>query len=135
MRVAALLDSTPGPGFALLFGSWGENAAAISEVSPVPLMLVNPPAGVTADDRISIILAGDVLPLSSGRARAAALDPALRIPLGAQASAVRARGRIMGPATVSPLVGMREIARDEEGWVAENDAPASAPITLTARPR
>ena len=135
MRLAALLDLTPGPGFAVLFGSWGRYAAELTALTPVPLLLVNPPENVGAGDGVSVILAGDVLPLASGKARAAAIDPALGVPPAVAADTVRARGRVVAPSNVDPIQGTREIARDARAWVAERDAQPSAPVTLTARPR
>jgi len=135
LRLAALLDLTPGPGFALLFGSWGSYAEELSAITPVPLMLVNPPVDARTRSGATIILAGDVLPLAAGRARAAAIDPALTLPVATQADAVRSGGRIVAPRDVDPLTGTREIARDDRLWVAERDVVPSAPVTLTARPR
>jgi uncharacterized protein YbaR (Trm112 family) len=135
LRLAALLDLTSASGFAVLFGSWGRAANQVAALTPVPLVLVNPPGDVTVAERISIVRCANVLPLASGSARAGALDPSLDIPVTAQAAAVRTRGRVVGPTSIAPLTGMREIARDERTWVAESDATTSAPITLTARPR
>ena len=134
MRLAALLDLTPGPGFALLFGSWGRYAAELTALTPVPLLLVNPPNDISATD-VSVILAGDVLPLASGKARAAAIDPELGVPPAVAADKVRSCGRIVAPSSAHPIQGTREIARDSRAWVAERDAQPSAPVTLTARPR
>ena len=135
MRLAALLDLTPGPGFALLFGSWGRYAAEITALTPVPLLLVNPPENVGASEGVSVILAGDVLPLASGKARAAAIDPALGVPPAVAADTVRARGRIVAPSNAQLIQGTREIARDARAWVAEREAQPSTPVTLTARSR
>ena len=135
MRLAALLDLTPGPGFAILFGTWGRYARDLAVITPVPLMLVNPPIDVVARDGVSIILTGDVLPVASGRARAAAIDPSLDVSLAGEVDAVRAGGRIVAPPQVEPIVGTRELARDVKGWVAEREVQPSAPVTLTARSR
>ena len=133
-RIAALLDLTPGPGFALLFGAWASYAAILGSLSPVPLLLVNPPAGAQPPDA-SVILVRDVLPLAQGRARAAAIDPTLSIAASMAVAAVRSRGRILGPSSMPLPANLNELARDADGWVAERDVAESAPINLSARSR
>jgi len=133
-RIAALLDLTPGPGFALLFGTWGSHAGMLGSLSPVPLLLVNPPTGVQPPD-VSVILVGNVLPLASGTARAAAIDPTVNVPSSIAIGAVRSHGRILGLGSMPLPPNVTELARDPSGWVAERDVAGSAPIGLSLRSR
>src|SRR5262249_6294151 len=73
LRVAAALDLTDARMTAILHGSWGSHASILRGVSPAQMLLVNPPAGVTSGDGISIVRA-PVAPVAAGWADAAALD-------------------------------------------------------------
>ncbi len=133
MRLAALLglvlEGTNG--FALLEGSRARVAAALGALVEMPIICVNPPPALVAMPGLSLILAGDAMPLAAGAARAAAVATP-----GALASAVhctRAGGRIVAPVGQAVPAGVRELARDERDWVAEVESRPSAPVTLHVR--
>lgn len=133
MRAAALLKLEE-RGLYLLEGGWGSLAAALPQVLEVDLILVDPPAEVSAraaaaaaasggdEDvmgRCTLRGVGDRWPIAGAalhgiaieRATVARLDDALRV--------LRAGGRLVAPADAAVPSGARELARDERHWVAE----------------
>jgi hypothetical protein len=137
-RVAALLDLTDANGVVLLHGSWADAADAVSRIAPVAMVLLNPTGRTRADGARGLLYA-PVAPLAPGAVRAAAIDgPADPALVESVVRAVRPGGRLMGPAGVAVPVGVRELARDADGWVGERLAAAPAtpegpPVTLRRR--
>jgi len=135
LRLAAALDLTDARMTAILHGSWGAHASILRGLSPVHMLLVNPPSGVTTGDGISIVRA-PVAPVATGWADAAALD------LGGDAAmldslraSLRGGGRLLAGTGVELPPGFTELARDPDVWVAQLD-PASVvgtPIGLSRR--
>ena len=122
---------------AVLHGSWGAYAPMIRGLSPVPLLLVNPPEGIVSGDGISIVLSR-VAPLAASSVNAVAIDAgADGAMLASLGRALRGGGRLVGPVSMSLPRDLVEIARDHELWVARLDAAAtvSAPILPTRRSR
>jgi uncharacterized protein YbaR (Trm112 family) len=136
MRLAAFLELSDTPGFAILCGRWGAHADQINRLTQTPLVLVNPPSTV-AGEIAAIIRAGDVVPFTGGCARAAALDEQTSRPLAESlAHAVRPGGRVVGPAAFPLPRALTEIVRDHQLWIAaKNDArpPALVPIRRERR--
>src|SRR5258706_9259438 len=62
MRLAALLDLSDAQGFAVLAGEWGSHASDLLAISDCPLLLVDPPAGITGAPGISVIRCDGELP-------------------------------------------------------------------------
>lgn len=136
MRIAAFLELTDARGFALLCGRWGAHAGPLAGLVHTPLVLVNPPAGAELSRAAAVIETGAALPLAPGVARAAALDPALAASPDIVLRAVRAGGRVLGPADLPLPAGATEVARDTREWVAEKKAapePVSRLVPLTRR--
>jgi len=137
VRLAAALDLVDPRTIAVLQGSWGAYAPMMRGLSPVPLLLVNPPEGIVSGDGISIVLSR-VAPLAAASVNAVAVDVGASNPMVASLGrALRGGGRFVGPIS-TPLPGdLVEIARDHELWVARLDAAAivSAPILPTRRSR
>lgn len=133
LRLAALLDLTEAHGFAVLLGRWGSWAPALSAIVEAPLIVVDPPDGMIGAPGISVIRTDGDIPLAAGAARAMAMDDVRE---GRAASAVRStrtKGRVVAPVTLALPDGLRELARDDELWVAERE-PASSPlVTLHVR--
>jgi len=137
MRLAAALELTDPRMVAVLYGVWGAHAMIMRGISPVPLLLVNPPEGVTSGDGISIIVSRH-----SGLARASV--DAVAIAAGASDEmvsslvvALRPGKRLVLPASMPLPPEFTEIARDDDMCVAQLDAQAtaSAPILPTRRAR
>src|SRR5437868_5022464 len=73
VRLAAALDLVDPRMTAVLHGSWGAYAPVLRGMSPVPLVLVNPPEGIASGDGVSIALAATT-PVARGSVNAAAID-------------------------------------------------------------
>ena len=133
MRGAALLALADVRAPVVLAGAWGVVAPTLVALAPAAYLLVNPTAPVEARTELSALRAAGALPLAAGAAHAVALDAAAARDDALVAGAVRALrggGRLVAPAWAALPADVRELARDERHWVAERDAPASAPVAL-----
>jgi uncharacterized protein YbaR (Trm112 family) len=136
VRLAAALDLTDARMTAVLQGAWGGQAPIIAAMSPVRLLLINPPDGIASGDGVSIVRAA-AAPLARGSANAAAFDasasPAM---IASLVASVRPGARLIGPASSAVPAGATELARDDEIWVAHVEgATTSAPVSLARRRR
>jgi uncharacterized protein YbaR (Trm112 family) len=137
IRLAAALDLVDPRMTAVLFGSWGSSAPLVRGLSPAQLLLVNPPAGITTGDAVSIVLS-NLAPLATASVSGVAIDdnasPAM---VASLAASLRSGGRMIGPISVAIPGDLMEIARDDEVWVArlETAATTSAPILPKRRSR
>lgn len=137
IRLAAALDLVDPRMTAVLHGSWCACAPIVRGFSPAQLLLVNPPAGMTTGDGVSIVLS-NVAPLARASVNAVAIDDSASPSIVASlAASLRSGGRMIGPVAVAIPGDLVEIARDDEVWVArlETAATASAPILPTRRSR
>jgi hypothetical protein len=135
LRLAATLDLTDARMTAILDGSWGAHASIVRGLSPVQMLLINPPVGVSSGDGISIVRA-PVAPVATGWADAVALDGGAGAAMVESLRAsLRSGGRLLAPNDVDVPSGFTELARDTEVWVAHLDAAAVAgtPIGLSRR--
>src|SRR4051812_27530618 len=110
LRLAASLDLRSEGGFALLRGSWCALAAAMVEIVPTHLVLLDPPFNTPSGIGRSIIHAAGTVPFGPATANAAAIDDTLHA--FALASVVRAGGRVVGPPNVPPPPIVKELVRD-----------------------
>ena len=132
LRLAAALDLTDARMTAILQGAWGANASILRGVSPAQLLLVNPPAGVTSGDGISIVRA-PVAPVAAAWADAIAVDAhAAPSMVESLRASLRGGGRMLAPLDLDRPAGFEELARDAEVWVGQLDPSlvTSAPIGL-----
>jgi hypothetical protein len=137
VRLAAALDLVDPRMTAVLHGSWGAYAPLIRGLSPVPLLLVNPPEGIASGDGVSIVLSATA-PLAAASVNAVAVDAdAGGAMIASLARALRGGGRMVGSIAMALPVEMVEITRDDDLWVARVDATmtVSAPILPTRRSR
>lgn len=135
LRLAAALDLTDARLTAVLHGAWGANAQLIRGVSPAQLLLVNAPAEMVSGDGVSLVVA-ETAPLAQGSVDAVAVDGmASEAMLASLVRALKGKGRMLGPASLSLPEGLVEIARDDEVWVARLDVKVtvSAPVQLKRR--
>jgi uncharacterized protein YbaR (Trm112 family) len=137
VRLAAALDLVDPRMTAVLLGAWGAYAPLIRGLSPVPLLLVNPPEGIASGDGVSIVLSATA-PLAAASVNAVAVDAdAGGAMIASLARALRGGGRMVGSIAMALPVEMVEITRDDDLWVARVDATmtVSAPILPTRRSR
>jgi hypothetical protein len=132
-RAAALLDArTPGALF-LLCGERARVATLLALAYDVHCVALNPPPGVDAGDGVSLLHTGDRVPLVSACVAGAALDAAAGARpafLASVVDAVRAGGRVVGPASVPPPANLRVLAADASDWVAARPGLPAAPVPL-----
>ena len=133
VRLAAMLGLSDSLGFAVLLGAWGSFAAELSAIVQTPLILVDPPLGVTGAPGMSVVRCDGVLPLATGAARAMALDAGSDERIASAVRATRAKGRLVAAVTVALPSGVRELARDEQVWVGERESAPSPLVTLHVR--
>ncbi|MDB4885359.1 MAG: hypothetical protein JWN79_797 [Gemmatimonadetes bacterium] len=138
MRLAAFLGLDDAQGFATLMGAWGAHAIELRGMVDCPIMLIDPPADVDAAPGLSIIRTAGPLPLAAGSTRGLAIDlPDLHGDhaerVASAVRATRAKGRVVGPASLPIPAELHELARDEQHWVAEREAARSPLVTLKRR--
>jgi uncharacterized protein YbaR (Trm112 family) len=132
--LAAVLDLIDPKGFAVIVGRWCERADALLELADAPpLVLVDPPMGMTMQPGLSGVRCDTELPLAAGAARGVAVDTSDAARVRSAARATRVGGRIVAPAEAPVPDGVRELARDERVWVGTREAMASVPIALHVR--
>ncbi|MEO7456327.1 MAG: hypothetical protein ABIY52_08695 [Gemmatimonadaceae bacterium] len=133
MRLAALMNLTDASGFAVLCGSWGAHAQELAAIVETPIVVVDPPEGVSGSPGISVILSNGPVPLAAGAARAIAVDDGSAGQVASAIRATKAKGRVVGtPATPVPS-DVSELARDDRMWVGEAGAATSPLVTLHVR--
>jgi uncharacterized protein YbaR (Trm112 family) len=135
MRLAAFLDLTDVQGFALLAGSWGSAAPVLRGVVPAHFVLLNPRPAVAAGNGISVLETAVGIPLADGTCRGVALDAghAHAPHLDAAVRVLRPRGRLVAPARTPTPLGVTELARDNQLWVAERNTPPPKLVSLESR--
>ena len=128
MRLAAFLALSDTGAFTFLCGRWTTQAAGIRRLTDAQLVLVNPPSDVQGDIAAGIIITRDAMPFAPGAAGAAALDDNTSTDLvRSTIRAVRAGGRVLGPATLALPGDVTELVCDERMWVAEKNAAPEDP--------
>jgi uncharacterized protein YbaR (Trm112 family) len=133
-HLVAMLDLADALGFVVLIGAWGTRAdELLALLDAPPLLLVEPPEGVTMGRGVSGIRAGSTLPLATGAARAVATDVTDPARVADAARATRVGGRLVAPAVSRVPESVRELARDETVWVGARIPLPSAPVTLHVR--
>ena len=134
MRLAAFLELTDARGFALLCSRWAIHLEFLGRLTETPIVAVNPSLAMPVRLAAGAIRA-KVIPFAQGSARAFALGNTSSSDIIASGvRAVRAGGRVLGPATLPVPEGVTEIVRDEEMWVGEkNAAPEGAPRLVSLK--
>ena len=137
MRCAAMLNLFDPGGAVILGGGWCRAGRALLDITPVSILLVDPPAGMAIGHGLSAIRIGDRLPVAAASLRGIALDDEGARPQVVEGAvrALKSGGRLIAPlsATVPPAV--TEKARDDRHWVGEVGAVATPPVPLTLRAR
>jgi uncharacterized protein YbaR (Trm112 family) len=129
IRTAAMLGLTEPGGVIMLGGHWASTADATSEIGGALVLVVNPPALTHYTEPVSVIYAGDQLPIAEHALRAAAIDALVRV--NNIASVLRPKGRLVATHAVPVPPEIAEIARDADYWVGEVSALPPRPAELT----
>jgi uncharacterized protein YbaR (Trm112 family) len=132
IQTAAMLGLTEPGGVIMLAGHWASIANAISEIGGALVLVVNPPAIKVHAEPVSVMYAGDQLPIAEHALRAAAIDA----PIRDVASVLRPKGRLVATHAVPVPSDIAEIARDAEYWVGERrEVVPVLPLTRASRRR
>jgi uncharacterized protein YbaR (Trm112 family) len=125
VRAAALLDLSSGGGLAVATGRWCGAAHAIADmIEGVHVLALNPVEPVESGGGVSVVLAPGTIPLRGASCRGLAFDampsngPQAEL-LDLAVKVLRPRGRLLAPSFLSLPSGVRELAHDEQQWVAE----------------
>ncbi len=131
LRAAALLGLTEPGGIIVLGGANAGVAAPLHDQIDVACVLYNPPGHVTGWHNVTPVYA-DALPLAPGVIRGVLLDATTGPTAAGLVRALQSGARLVAPTETPVPPGVRELARDEESWVAEREAPTDAtPVRLT----
>lgn len=138
VRAAALLGLSEPGGIVALAGEWSAAANEILEMTEeVQLLAFDFPRALRSGGALSLALIGDVLPLAPGSVRGIALDAAHATPslLAGAERALAPGARLIAPAAAPLPASLRELARDDQHWVAAAAAPSnvSAPVPIGIR--
>ncbi len=130
LRTAAMLGLTEPGGVIVLAGRWSTAADAMSEIADALVLVVNPPAPATYGEGVSVLYAGERLPIAARAIRAAAVAELMP---GVVAT-LKPNARLVATRDVPVPGEVTEIARDDEYWVGEL-RPRPVPLTVlrTAR--
>jgi hypothetical protein len=138
LRAAALLSLTEPGGLVVLAGEWSACADALLDFAEgVRLLALDAAPELRSGGALSLAIIPDVLPLAAASARGIAIDPAHATPslLAGAARALAPGGRLIAPAAALVPESLRELARDDEHWVATAAPPSnvSAPVPIALR--
>jgi hypothetical protein len=138
VRAAALLGLHEPGGIVVLAGEWSAAANEILEMTEDgQLLALDYVSELRSGGALSLALIGDVLPLAAGSVRGIALDAAHATPslLAGAERALAPGGRLIAPASARLPASLRELARDDQHWVAAAAAPSnvSAPVPIGVR--
>jgi hypothetical protein len=138
LRAAALLGLTEPGGLVVLAGEWSACAYALVDIAEgVHLLALDPATALESGGALSIATIPDVLPLAQASARGIALDATHATPelLAGAARALAPNGRLIAPSSAPVPDSLRELARDEQHWVASAAPPSniSAPVPIAPR--
>ncbi|MEP7067455.1 MAG: hypothetical protein ABI889_15580 [Gemmatimonadota bacterium] len=138
LRAAALLGLTEPGGIVVLAGEWSACADELLEmVDGVQLLALDPVPELRSRGALSLARIPNVLPLAAASMRGIALDAAHATPslLAGAARALIPNGRLIAPVSTLVPDSLRELARDDEQWVAAAPPPSnvSAPVPIALR--
>jgi hypothetical protein len=138
LRAAALLGLTESGGLVVLAGDWSACAYELLDmIEGVQLLALDATQGLRSGGALSLALIPDALPLAVESARGIALDAAHATPslLAGAARALAPGGRLIAPSSALVPDSLRELARDDEHWVAAAAPPSnvSAPVPIALR--
>ena len=138
LRAAALLELTEPGGLVILAGDWSDSAESLLElIEGVQFLALDSGTELRSGGALSLARIADVLPLAASCVRGIALDDAHATPslLAGAARALVPNGRLIAPSSTPVPDSLRELARDEEQWVAAAAPPSnvSAPVPIALR--
>ena len=132
-RAGAFLNATEPGATVVLGGSWASAAQELSLMTEGRVLALNPESGVEESETVGLLLVGSEIPVAPGSVLGVALDASFPVGIVASAvKAVRAGGRIVGPAEIPPPSELVVLARNEDYWVARK-APEVIKLSRAGR--
>jgi hypothetical protein len=130
LRTAALLNLRDAGSVVVLTGAAANVADALVSLTGVRVLAVNPPAGVALSH--SRLFVREALPLGVATLRGARLDGTHAHPqwIDSVSRALQRGGRLIAPVSCAIPNSLREIARDQQEWVADVQVAASGLVPL-----
>lgn len=137
LRAAALLGLHESGGLVVLTGTWTAAADQILEMAErVMLLALAYSPELESGGALSLARIAGVMPLAAGSVRGIALDAAHATPslLAGSERCLAPGARLIAPASAPIPATLRELARDDEHWVATaSSATRSAPVPIGLR--
>ena len=135
LRAAALLGLGEAGGIVVLLGEWSAAAhELIAMTEHVTVLALDYSHELQSGGALSLAYIADTLPLAAASVRGIAVDAAHATPslLAGAKRALAPGGRLIAPATARIPDALRELARDDEHWVAAASAgsKSSAPVSI-----
>jgi hypothetical protein len=132
-RAGAFLDVTEPGATVVLGGGWAGAAQELSLMTGARVLSLNPESGVEESETVGLLLVASEIPLAPASVLGVALDASFPAEIVASAvKAVRAGGRIVGPAAIPPPSELTVLARDDDYWVARK-APEVIKLSRAGR--
>jgi hypothetical protein len=130
LRLAALLGLEEPDALVLLGPRYAAYALPLAERHGA-IIAVYDAAGASPSGVGYVQVTEDAVPFASGTFSAAVLDESMSaLAISDALRSVRRGGRIVGASALSVPTGVRELARDADGWVGEVEASASPVVPL-----
>ena len=144
MRLAAQLGLSAGSTVYALIGYRVEMAVSMREIVAARVVVINPPGPMRTGQPLAlaaqvaplgVALCGQTIPLVARKFDGIAVAPihASSAMLEQCVQLLRPNARLVAPSPATVPAGMRELVRDEQVWVAEKEAVASAPVSIRRR--
>lgn len=135
LRAAALLGLGEAGGIVVLAGEWSAAAhELIAMTENVMVLALDYSHALRSGGALSLARIADMLPLAAGSVRGIAVDAAHATPslLAGAERALAPGGRLIAPAYARIPDALRELARDDEQWVAAASAGSrpSTPVSI-----
>ena len=134
IRIAAALGLTDARGAAVLQGAWTRHAPFVRSLSRAQLITIDRAVTAEPSDGVNVIVS-DVAPLARRSVRGIAMDadttPEM---ISSLIAALRAGGHVIAPAALPLPPELKELARDDEGWVAELPRDDVIPLRRARNP-
>ena len=131
-RIAALLDIQQPSANVVREGVHTQTVDALLAIVPGRIVALNPLGDLAPQERLAVIRSHPTIPLRSASVESVALTAATDPALAEAVRVLRTGGRLLAPAGTPVPAGLREIARDEQEWVAVSEL-SHADVQLTRR--
>jgi uncharacterized protein YbaR (Trm112 family) len=120
IRIAAMLDLTRPGMTVVLEGASAEVAKDLVEIAGSRVVTVNAHGSIKEAEGVAGVTAGNRLPLGTASVDGIVVGPDSTFSLTEAIRVVKRAGRLVGPSSMTPVAGTRELARDDRNVVLES---------------